>query len=99
MSRRPHDRRRRRGQGPSGTQRPQDRIALTPEGVPAAVPDAPPTSSVVFVSDESRARYPWLPGRVIARSVWRGPDHLRVQIDENGNALPCSGRRVVTRVA
>lgn len=99
MSRRTHDRRRRRGPGPGGERRNQERIVLTPEGVPAAVPDAPPISSVVFVSDESRKRYPWLPGRVIVGSVWRGPEHLRVQIDASGNAVPCGGKRAVTRVA
>jgi hypothetical protein len=97
LSRRQHSGRRRRGHGPNGTP-PAQRITLTPDGVPAATPDATPVSAVVFVSDESRARYPWLPGRVIARSVWRGPDHVRVQIDENGNAAPCNGRRVLTRV-
>jgi hypothetical protein len=98
LIRRQHDKRR-RGRGPNGAPRAQDRIPLTPEGIPAAIPDAPPTSSVVFVSDECRARYPWLPGRVIAWSVWRGPDHVRVQIDESGNAVPCGGRRVAARAA
>ena len=59
---------------------------LTEEGVPAAVPDAPLVSPVVFVSDASRARFPWLPGRVIAGSVWRGPGHDRVRVDEQGEA-------------
>jgi hypothetical protein len=63
-------------------------IPLTPEGFPAAVPDAPRPSPVVFVSDESRARHPWLPARVIAGSVWRGPGHLRVRVDERGAATP-----------
>ncbi len=54
--------------------------------MPAAVPDAPPTSPVVFVSDLSRARFPWLPGRVIAGSVWRGSGHERVRVDEHGEA-------------
>jgi hypothetical protein len=99
LSRRQHDKRRRRGHGPNGPTRAQERITLTPEGVPAAVPDAPPVSAVVFVSDESRKRYPWLPGRVIAWSVWRGPEHIRVQVDASGNAAPCSGRRVLARVA
>ena len=92
---RPHDdkrhgrRGRRRGpHGPGGDFRKQPRITLTPEGFPAAVPDEPPPSSAVFVSDESLARYPWLPPRVIAGSVWRGPGHLRVQIDETGTAVP-----------
>jgi hypothetical protein len=99
LSRRQHDKRRRRGHGPNSGARPQERITLTPEGVPAAVPDAPPVSAVVFVSDESRKLYPWLPGRVIAGSVWRGPGHLRVQVDGSGNAAPCTGRRVLARVA
>ena len=90
---RPHDdkrhgrRGRRRGHG-GGDGRKQPRITLTPEGFPAAVPDEPPPSSAVFVSDESLARYPWLPPRVIAGSVWRGPGHLRVQVDETGTAVP-----------
>jgi hypothetical protein len=41
-----------------------------------------------MVSAESRARYPWLPARVIAGSIWRGPGHERVRVDEQGNALP-----------
>lgn len=91
MSRPEHEkrgrRRDRRRNGPGG-ERGRPRIPLTPEGVPAAVPDAPPVSAVVFVSDESLARYPWLPPRVIARSVWRGPGHMRVQVDEHGHAVP-----------
>lgn len=81
--------RRRNRHGPGG-HRQQERIPLTPEGVPAATPDAPATSTAVFVSDESRARYPWLPPRVIAGSVWRGPApaHDRVQVDEHGHAVP-----------
>ncbi len=74
--RRPHQRRDRRS------------LPLTDEGFPAATPDAPRPSPVVFVSDESRARYPWLPGRVIAGSVWRGPDLVRVRVDEHGLASP-----------
>ena len=73
-------------------------ILLTPAGVPAAAPDAPPTSSVVLVSDESRAKYPWLPGRVIAGSVWSGPAHVRVQIDERGNAQQLGVHPIRTRV-
>jgi hypothetical protein len=96
LSRRKNDRRRRRVHGPHGAERPH--IPLTPEGVPAATPDAPPTSAVVFVSDESRALYPWLPGRVIAWSVWRGPGHVRVQIDESGNAVALGVRPVLARV-
>jgi hypothetical protein len=42
----------------------------------------------VFVSDESRARFPWLPPRVIAGSVWRGPQQERVRVDESGCAAP-----------
>jgi hypothetical protein len=61
-------------------------LALTPDGVPAASPDAPRPSPVVRLSDESRARYPWLPERVIAGSVWSGPRHVRVQVDASGNA-------------
>lgn len=61
---------------------------LTEEGVPAAVADAPLVSPVVFVSDASRARFPWLPGRVIAGSVWRGEGHVRVRVDEQGEAAP-----------
>ncbi len=79
-------RRQRPARGPGG--RRPERILLTEEGVPAATPDATPVSPVVFVSDETRARYPWIPGRVIAGSVWRGPDHIRVRVDENGNAAP-----------
>ena len=79
----------RRGRRPAhaGPRRPAP-IPLTEEGVPAATPDAPPVSPVVFVSDESRAQYPWVPGRVIAGSVWHGPGHERVRIDENGVARP-----------
>ncbi len=61
-------------------------ILLTDEGFPAATPDGPKPSSAVFVSDESRARFPWLPRRVIAGSVWRGPQHERVKVDETGRA-------------
>lgn len=71
----------------SGERRPRP-TPLTTEGVPAAIPDAPKASPSVLVSDESRARYPWLPARVIAGSVWRGPEHLRVRVDENGDATP-----------
>jgi hypothetical protein len=64
-------------------------VPLTPDGVPAATPDSPKTSPVVFVSDASLATYPWLPGRVIAGSVWRGPvGGVRVRVDETGNATP-----------
>jgi len=50
------------------------------------VPDAPKPSAIVLVSEESRARYPWLPARVIAGSVWRGPANERVRVDQNGIA-------------
>ena len=63
-----------------------DPVPLTDEGVPAATADAPKPSPVVFVSDESRARFPWLPPRAIAGSVWRGPRHERVVVDSNGTA-------------
>jgi len=63
-------------------------IALTDAGVPAATPDSPVTSPVVMVSDESRARFPWLPPRVIAGSIWHGPQHVRVKIDDSGEARP-----------
>jgi hypothetical protein len=70
---------------------------MNDEGMPAAVPDAPSVSPVVFVSEQSRAEYPWLPARVIAGSVWRGPHHARVRVDESGNAAqwrcgPATGR-------
>lgn len=72
-------------------------VPLTEEGVPAAAPDAPRPSPAVFVSEESRAEYPWLPRRVIAGSVWRGPHHERVMVDAAGNASrwrcgPATGR-------
>jgi hypothetical protein len=79
--------RRRSRRGPRGERR-HHVIPLTPEGVPAATPDAPPVSPVVSVSDDSRARYPWLPARVIAGSVWRGPDFLRVRVEQDGTAIP-----------
>jgi hypothetical protein len=63
-------------------------VRLTEEGFPAAAPDAPKPSPVVAVSEESRALYPWLPGRVIAGSVWRGPQQQRVRVDERGEAVP-----------
>ena len=94
MSRRRNDSRRRHG-----APRAHERITLTSEGFPAAVPDAPPVSPVVFVSDEVRRRHPWLPGRVIAWSIWRGPDHVRVQIDEGGNAVELGARPALARVA
>lgn len=83
-------RRRRKGgrRMPHGPRPTHAHIPLTEEGTPAATPDATPVSPVVFVSEESRARYPWIPGRVIAGSVWRGPGHERVRVDEHGNAAP-----------
>lgn len=79
---------RRRPRGPGGHGPRVERIPLTEEGVPAATPDAPPLSPVVFVSPESRKQYPWIPPRVIAGSVWRGPGHVRVRVDERGDAAP-----------
>ena len=70
-------------------------IALNEEGVPVAPPGTPPPSPTVFVSEESRARYPWLPPRVIAGSVWRGPEQSRVRVDENGQARPWRTRTSV----
>jgi hypothetical protein len=72
---------------PAGAQHAHPPIALNEEGVPVATPDAPRPSPVVFVSDESRARYPWLPARVIAGSIWRGPANERVRVDESGTAV------------
>lgn len=80
-------RRRHRHPG-AGERRHHRSIPLTEEGFPAATPDDPKPSPVVFVSDESRARHPWLPGRVIAGSVWRGPQQERVRVDEHGHAQP-----------
>jgi hypothetical protein len=72
-------------------------LPLTPEGLPAAPPGTPPSSPAVFVSEDSRAQYPWLPRRVIAGSVWRGPGRERVKVDEDGRASlwrsPPSARR------
>ena len=83
---------RRNRRGPRDASRQRVVLPLTAEGVPAATPDAPPVSPVVFVSDESRARFPWLPGRVIAGSVWRGPHMQRVRVDEQGRAQPWRSR-------
>jgi hypothetical protein len=63
-------------------------IPLTEGGVPAATPGSPAPSPVVVVSGESRSRFPWLPSRVIAGSIWRGPQQERVKVDENGEARP-----------
>jgi hypothetical protein len=82
-------RRGKRGRGsPGGEQFIHPPVSLNEEGVPVAIPDAPKASPVVFVSTESLARYPWLPPRVIAGSVWRGPAHERLRVDENGVAAP-----------
>lgn len=69
-----------------GTGAYRDVVTLTEEGFPAATPDCPPPSPVVLVLDESRARHPWLPRRVIAGSVWHGPRNERVRVDEHGVA-------------
>lgn len=79
---------RRRGRRSARGDRRHHVIPLTPEGVPAAVADSPPVSPVVSVSSDSRTRYPWLPARVIAGSVWRGPDFVRVRVDGDGEAVP-----------
>ncbi len=63
-------------------------ITLNEEGFPTALPDGPPPSPVVTVSAESRAKYPFLPARVIAGSFWRGPAHERIRVDETGTARP-----------
>ncbi len=63
--------------------------------MPAATPEGPRASPVVSVSEESRARYPWLPGRVIVGSVWRGPRAERVRVDESGRAEPWRSPPVV----
>ena len=64
-------------------------IPMTREGMPAAAPGTPtPVSPVVSVQAESREQFPWLPARVIAGSVWRGPSHDRVRVDLNGQAVP-----------
>jgi hypothetical protein len=63
-------------------------IPVTDEGFPAAVPDVPPPSPAVFTTAAARAAYPWLPGRVIAGSIWRGPAHVKVRVDASGDASP-----------
>ncbi len=83
-----HATRRRNRRGGRGPGHRQHLVPLTAEGVPAATPDAPPPSPVVFVDAGSRARWPWLPARVIAGSVWRGPGFERVKVDERGVAAP-----------
>ena len=79
-------RRRQRTFTPDGERRRHGGVTLTEEGFPAAAPDAVKPSPIVTVADESRARFPWLPARVIAGSVWRGPRHERVRVDESGRA-------------
>jgi hypothetical protein len=78
------------GRGLSRTQRGggtyREVVTLTVEGFPAATPGSPPPSPVVLVLEESRARHPWLPRRVIAGSVWHGPRNERVRVDEHGVA-------------
>ena len=51
-------------------------------------PDADGPFIPVFTSEAARMAYPWLPGRVIAGSIWRGPAHLKVRVDEAGEAAP-----------
>ena len=72
--------------GPPGQERRRRPVPLTGDGFPAATPDAPKLSPFVLVSSESQERYPWLPRRVIAGSVWHGPQQVRVRIDQNGEA-------------
>jgi hypothetical protein len=78
-------RRQRRGQRGPTQHRPAP-VPVTEEGVPAAVPDAPAASPAVFTTEATRARFPWVPARVIAGSVWRGPGHVKVKVDANGEA-------------
>jgi len=92
---RPHQNRPRQGRRsrqrqhvPQGERRHNPPILLNDEGIPAAVPDAPRPSPIVLVAAASRARFPWLPARVIAGSVWRGPANELVRIDEFGAAEP-----------
>jgi hypothetical protein len=84
----PVNRNKHRQRPPQGERRNNPPVPLNAEGVPAAVADAPRPSSTVFVTDESRARFPWLPARVIVGSVWRGPANERVRVDDRGAALP-----------
>jgi hypothetical protein len=78
----------RRQRAPQEERRHNPPVPLNADGVPAATAGAPRPSPIVSVSDESRARYPWLPARVIAGSLWRGPAHERVRVDESGTAIP-----------
>jgi hypothetical protein len=83
------DRRARRQRRPGRGLTPQAPvIPINDEGFPAAVPDVPPPSPAVVATDAARLAYPWLPGRVIAGSIWRGPAHLKVRVDEAGDAAP-----------
>lgn len=72
-------------------------VVLNEEGVPAARPEDPRPSPVVFVTAESLERYPWLPPRVIVGSHWRGPGHEKVWIDADGNAIQRRGRAVAVQ--
>ena len=92
---RSRNRQKHRPHGGHGEHRPP--VSLTEEGVPAAVTDAPRPSPAVFVSDKARATYPWLPPRVIAGSVWRGPRNERVKVDEAGDAIPWRARPAPVR--
>ena len=78
-------RRRERRAGPEHSRVRPHSIRLTADGFPAAEPDATKPSPVVYVSSEGRARFPWLPRRVIAGSVWRGPCNERVRVDQAGH--------------
>lgn len=78
----------RRPRPPPGERRYNPVVPLNADGIPAAVPDAPKPSGIVAIAAESRARYPWLPARVIVGSVWRGPGQERVRVDEQGAAIP-----------
>ena len=71
-----------------GFGQPSQTIPITEEGFPAAVPDVPPPSPAVFTTDAARQAFPWLPRRVIAGSIWRGPAHLKVRVDDSGDAAP-----------
>src|SRR5512142_3385957 len=81
--------RQRQRRDPRAAERQLPSVAMTREGVPAAVSGgAAQLSPVVQVVAESRERFPWLPARVIAGSVWRGPSHERVRVDLGGRAEP-----------
>ncbi len=72
---------RRRNRGPRGG--PPAPVAPSLTGTPEI-----PPSPAVFTSDAARTKWPWLPRRVIAGSVWRGPGHERVRVDDHGEASP-----------